>query len=68
MSKAATDSYRMDVQDLDSDQQGNLGQLSADTADFYQSNCALRLVAKPQLEKGSPPGIQQYRFFFFFFF
>lgn len=58
MSKVATDSYRMDAQDLDSDQQGNLGQLSADTAHFYQFNCALRLIAKPQLEKGSPPGIQ----------
>lgn len=35
------------------------------------SNCALSLIAKPQLEKGSPQGIQQeeelFSFFFFFF-
>lgn len=46
----------MGAQDLDSDQQGNSEQLSEDTAnrkrDFYRFKCALRLVAKPQLEKG----------------
>ena len=31
------------------------------------SNCALSLIAKPQLEKGSPRGIQQEEELFFFF-
>lgn len=51
--------HGIDAQDLDSDQQGNLGQPSADTDNVYQFKCALRLIAKPQLEKGSPLGIQQ---------
>lgn len=42
-----------------SDQQGSSGQLRAGTPNVYQFTCALRLLAKPQLEKESPLGIQQ---------
>lgn len=51
ISKVATYSYRTDAQDLNSDQQGNLGQLSADPANFYHFGLCFKSHCKASVRK-----------------
>lgn len=68
ISKVATYSYRTDAQDLNSDQQGNLGQRSADPANFYQFKLCFKSHCKASVRKRITSGYPTRRGVLIFFF
>lgn len=68
ISKVATYRYRTDAQDLNSDQQGNLGQLSADPANFYQFGLCFKSHCKASVRKRITSGYPTRRTVLIFFF